>query len=74
MLVNNSGGGYSMPLVDADINEGRKVFDLNVWAVLGVTKAFLPLLLKSSTSKHGGAIIANNTSIVSVIPTPFAGV
>jgi len=70
ILVNNSGGGYSMPLVDASLDDARKLFDLNVWAILAVTQAFLPLLLKSD---HGGMIV-NNTSIVSVFPIPMTGI
>ncbi|MCJ1388275.1 hypothetical protein MMC18_001120 [Xylographa bjoerkii] len=70
VLINNSGACYSMPLADASISEGQKLFDLNVWAVLAVTQAFLPLLLKS---KHG-ALVANQTSISSVCPNPMAGV
>lgn len=31
MIINNSGGGHSMPLTDALIPEERKLFDLNVW-------------------------------------------
>jgi 1-acylglycerone phosphate reductase len=70
MLINNSGGGYSMPLADVSIPEARRLFDLNVWSMLAVTQAFLPLLLKS----HQGGMIVNNTSIVSVLPSPMAGI
>ncbi|KAH7111506.1 hypothetical protein B0J13DRAFT_576951 [Dactylonectria estremocensis] len=70
ILINNSGGGYSMPLMDANLDASRQLFDLNVWSVLAVTQAFLPLLLKSSF----GGIIAINTSISSVVPTPMAGI
>ena len=70
VLINNSGACYSMPLADASIAEGQKLFDLNVWAVLAVTQAFLPLLLKS----RRGALVANQTSISSVCPNPMAGV
>src|SRR5262245_40274543 len=62
ILLNNSGGNYPMPLVDASLDDARKLFDLNVWAVLAVTQAFLPFLLKSD---HGGMIV-NNTSMLSV--------
>ena len=59
-----------MPLADASIDKGRELFELNVWAVLRVTQAFLPLLMKSA---HGGMIV-NNTSIGSVVSTPLLGV
>lgn len=70
ILVNNSGAGYNMPLADTDINEARACFDLNVWALLAVTQAFLPLLLESSR----GAMVVNNTSIASVAPMPTQGI
>ena len=74
MLVNNSGGGYCMPLVDADLDEARRLFDVNVWAVLAVTQAFMPLLLKSAKEKKQGACIVNQTSIASVVPAPVQGI
>src|SRR5438046_841061 len=40
ILLNNSGGGYSMSLVDASLDDARKLFDLNVWSILAVTQAF----------------------------------
>ena len=61
-----------MPLVDIDLTKARELFDLNVWSVISVTRAFLPLLFKSS---HGGMVV-NNTSLSSLMPAnlPFAGV
>ncbi|KAJ9134291.1 NAD(P)-binding protein [Pleurostoma richardsiae] len=70
MLINNSGGGYMMPLADANLDESRQVFELNVWAVLAVTQAFIPLLLKSEP----GGVIVNNTSVSSLMPTPLSGI
>ncbi|KAI9852344.1 MAG: hypothetical protein M1838_001049 [Thelocarpon superellum] len=70
VLVNNSGGGYSMPLADVSIDHARGIFELNVWSVLAVTQAFLPLLLKAP----GGGLIANQSSVVSVLPYPTSGI
>lgn len=70
ILINNSGAAYSMPLADASLEESRKVFELNVFAPMVVTQEFLPLLLRSKQ----GAVIANNSSISSVCPTPMQGV
>ncbi|KAK0647056.1 hypothetical protein B0T16DRAFT_414639 [Cercophora newfieldiana] len=64
-LLNNAGGGYSMPITDVDIEKGKHLFDLNVWSVIAVTQAFLPLLFKS-THPSGGMIV-NNTSCSSLI-------
>ncbi|KAF2420201.1 NAD(P)-binding protein [Tothia fuscella] len=67
MLVNNAGATYYIPLMDASISEGKRLFDLNVWANLATVQAFVPLLLKSA---HGGVIV-NHTSIASVMSPPF---
>jgi 1-acylglycerone phosphate reductase len=66
MLVNNAGGGYSMPVADLDIEEAKKIFDLNVWSYIAVTQACLPLLLKSK------GMIVNQTSVVGSVPIPFS--
>ena len=70
ILLNNSGGGYSMPLVDASLEKARHVFELNVFSILAMTQAFMPLLLKS---EHG-AMVVNSTSISSVATVPMTGV
>lgn len=72
ILVNNAGAATMCALTDASIAESRQHFDLNVWAPLEVTQAFLPLLLRST--RPGGAIIANNTSGAGVVSIPFQGV
>ncbi|EED14044.1 IBR finger domain protein [Talaromyces stipitatus ATCC 10500] len=71
VLLNNAGGGYSMPLMDLELDQARKLFDLNVWSIISVTRAFLPLLSKS---QYGGMVV-NNTSCSSVPAgmQPFAG-
>ena len=74
VLLNNAGAGYSMPLLDLDLNEGRKLFELNVWSIISMTRAFLPLLAKSQHG-GGGGMVVNNTSCSSVPAgmQPFAG-
>ena len=66
-LLNNAGGGYSMPLTDVSIAEGKKLFDLNVWSLISTTQAFLPLLLKSKRNP----MLINHTSCASIMATPF---
>lgn len=70
MLVNNAGANYFTSLTDLSIPDGKKLFDLNVWANLATAQAFLPLLLKSTS----GGVIVNHTSISSVMSPPFDGV
>jgi len=68
LLINNAGAGYNMPVVDVDLEEARKVFELNVFSLMSVTRAFLPLLLKSKDAK-----VANNISISAYVGLPFIG-
>lgn len=70
-LLNNAGAGYSMPLLDVDIAKARELFDLNVWSLVSVTRAFLPLLMKSTR----GGLVVNNTACASVTAgtMPFSG-
>lgn len=70
-LVNNAGVGYSAPLIHVDIQQAHDLFDLNVFSIIRVTRAFLPLLIKS---QHG-AIVANNTSGAGLLGAniPFQG-
>lgn len=76
-LLNNAGAGYSMPLMDLDIGKTRQLFDLNVFSLISVTKAFLPLLMESKITHGGirGGMVVNNTSCSSlpVGALPFAG-
>ena len=70
ILLNNSGGGYHLPLTDVSVDIARELFDLNFWAVLSMIQAFMPLLLKSS---HRGMIV-NNTSVASIASVPLQGI
>ncbi|KPI43375.1 NADPH-dependent 1-acyldihydroxyacetone phosphate [Cyphellophora attinorum] len=65
ILVNNAGSSYSMPITDLSIDSAKQLFDVNVWAQLAVTRAFLPLLL------HSGGMVVNQTSVVAVAAVPF---
>jgi 1-acylglycerone phosphate reductase len=49
--------------------EARQLFDLNVFFVLAITQAFLPLFLKFKHPSSG--VIANNPSVT---PNPMAGI
>lgn len=68
ILVNNAGASYSMPVSDLHISDAKQLFEINVWAQLDVTQAFLPLLLKSR------GMIVNQTSVVGVAAVPFQSV
>jgi short-subunit dehydrogenase len=53
--------------LDSDVAEAKKMFDLNVFALINVTKAFSPLLIASK-----GTII-NIGSIAGKAPVPWQG-
>lgn len=79
MLVNNAAGSYIMPIADVSLDDAKKLYDVNVWAHLAVTQAFLPLLLRSidvsaGTGHQAKAMIVNHTSVGSVSALPFQGV
>lgn len=64
-LVNNSGVSYVMPTLDTDIDEARKMFDVNLWGVLAMTQAFFPLI------RDAKGCIMNMGSITGVLNTPW---
>lgn len=64
-LVNNSGVSYVMPTLDTDIEEARKMFDVNLWGVLAMTQAFHELLCKAK------GCVVNMGSITGFLNTPY---
>ncbi|KAI8630157.1 putative short-chain dehydrogenase/reductase [Xylariaceae sp. FL1651] len=72
-LVNNSGVGYLMPLLDVDLDEARRVFEVNVWGTLAMIQAFAPLLA-AAADKGSPARIVNIGSVVSRMQVPWQGV
>ena len=69
MLVNNAGYGFMMPLMDADLSDIRKNFEVNVFGLLAVTQAFFPLL------KAAKGMVVNQSSIAGLtgVSQPFIG-
>lgn len=65
VLVNNSGSNIIAPALDTSIDEGKRIFDLNVWAPMAMVQAFAPLLIKAK------GCIVNNTSANAVVPMPL---
>jgi NAD(P)-dependent dehydrogenase (short-subunit alcohol dehydrogenase family) len=66
-LVNNAGVGFTAPLEFAPLDRLRWLFDVNLFGVLAVTQAFLPLL------RQGQGRIANISSTASLTNAPFHG-
>jgi NAD(P)-dependent dehydrogenase (short-subunit alcohol dehydrogenase family) len=72
-LINNAGIGPSGPLLMQPEEEIRKVFDVNVFGLLAVTRAFLPALggRRGGTGPKGRVI--NMGSVSGVMTLPFMG-
>lgn len=64
VLVNNAGIGYFGSLEESDINEVRKMFEINIWGLANMTRAVLPIMRKQRSgtivniSSQGG-LVAN---------------
>jgi NAD(P)-dependent dehydrogenase (short-subunit alcohol dehydrogenase family) len=67
-LVNNAGISFRAPLEFAPLNEFRRLYESNVFGLLAVTQAFLPLLRQT----HGR--IVNVSSLTALMVTPFHGI
>lgn len=66
-LVNNAGQTIIMPTLDFDIETARKMYDINVWAMVRVTQDFAPLLIAAK-----GTLVSISSISTSVI-TPWMG-
>lgn len=59
VLVNNAGGAFGLsPVAEADVEEWRRMYDVNVLGLMQVTKALLPALVAS-----GAGVIVNVGSL-----------
>jgi 1-acylglycerone phosphate reductase len=67
VLVNNAGAEFVCPLLDVDIAESKKLYDVNVWGPLAMVQAFAPLLIEAK------GVISNHTSISCVLPLVWSG-
>jgi 1-acylglycerone phosphate reductase len=67
VLVNNAGQGGSIPLVDADLDNGRKLFEVNFWAVLAMIQAFAHMLVQNKGT------IVNISSLGAITHYPYIG-
>ena len=45
ILVNNAGVNAIVPLLDAAIEDAKKVYDANVWSTLEMVQVFSPMLI-----------------------------
>ncbi|PWT79929.1 MAG: SDR family oxidoreductase [Acidobacteria bacterium] len=68
-LVNNAGIGAPTRLLDADSDRLERIIDLNVTALVRLTRAALPSFLQ-----RGGGAIVNVASVVGIVPELLNGV
>ena len=66
-LFNNAGLSLHAPTLELDIDEAKKIFDVNFWGVFSMVQAFAPLLIKAR-----GTII-NMGSLAGMLHLPFGG-
>ena len=67
-VIANNAQGLHMPLIDADLNAVRNVYEVNVIGVLATVQAFAPLLISAKGT------IVNIGSTAGLVPLPFRGV
>lgn len=67
ILVNNAGADFVIPLLDASIEEAKKLYDVNVWSILATTQAFAPLLIMAKGT------ICNISSTAATMPLTWSG-
>lgn len=65
VLVNNAGIGYFGSLEESDIDEVRQMFEINVWGLVNVTRAVLPVMRKQRSGtvvniSSIGGLVANS--------------
>ncbi|PLB43620.1 oxidoreductase [Aspergillus steynii IBT 23096] len=68
ILVNNAGSGYTMPLLDADLETAQQVYETNVWGAVRTVQAFAGLLIE----KRGRVV--NVCRADAVMNAPWAGI
>ena len=67
VLVNNAGVECNCPLLDTDLDEARRLFEVNVWGPLAVVQAFAPLLVAAQGT------VFNQSSIDAELNMVWAG-
>jgi NAD(P)-dependent dehydrogenase (short-subunit alcohol dehydrogenase family) len=71
-LVNNAGIAPTGPLMHEPLDEIRRLFEINVFAVIAVTRAFLPLLGGRRDAPRPRGRIVNISSLNGSVTVPFA--
>lgn len=72
-LINNAGIGIGGPLMHQSLEEIRYHFEVNVFGVISVTQAFLPLLSAQYPQQYKPGRIINISSVSGRLAFPFLG-
>jgi NAD(P)-dependent dehydrogenase (short-subunit alcohol dehydrogenase family) len=72
-LINNAGTALAGPLMHQPLDEVRQHFEVNVFGLLSVTQAFLPLLGAKERPAHKPGRIVNVSSVSGKVAEPFIG-
>ncbi|MTI33491.1 SDR family oxidoreductase [Xanthovirga aplysinae] len=72
-LINNAGIAVSGPLMHIPIEELQEQFNVNVFGIIRVTQAFLPLLGAQKNCPHPPGRILNISSVAGKVAFPFLG-
>ncbi|MCJ1318982.1 hypothetical protein MMC15_004314 [Xylographa vitiligo] len=67
VLVNTAGVEFVCPLLDVDIADAKRLYDVNVWGPLAMVQAFAPLLIEAK------GVVTNHSSIDAVLNMVWAG-
>lgn len=69
VLVNNASIGLFAAAEESSIEQARALFDVNVFGVLRVTNAVLPVM-----RRQGNGRIINMSSVLGLIPAPYSAI
>jgi len=72
-LINNAGIALAGPLMHQPLDEVRRHFEVNVFGMLSVIQAFLPLLGATKLRAHEPGRIINVSSVSGKVAEPFIG-
>jgi len=67
VLVNNAGVEFNSPLLDTDVAEAKRLYNVNVWGPLAMVQAFVPLLIEAK------GVLSNQSSIDGALNMVWAG-
>lgn len=69
VLVNNAGVGAAGAAEESSVEQSQKLFDVNVFGVIRVTNAVLPIMRAQKSGR-----IVNLSSVVGIMPQPYMAV